>query len=302
VATALDQLAWDGGVSTRRAFGMSTAVMSLAEMGRHDEARALQATLDDAFHGKRCWALSRLADWSRAVAAGLSSEETPVPALIEVCGDAAGNNYWHWARWMLADLAEGAARGHDPAAAARAVQLLESDPWPPAGAIDGALRSFVAGAAATVLGGNGEGLTSLNQAADAFGLAGWPLMEGRALALLGASLVRIDRSRALEALEQAMICFGRCGATVRQQRILTQLDALGPRGRRKRTQGKGAGSLSGREREVARLASEGCSAREIAERLFIGERTVETHLANVYAKLGVASKLDLVRRAQELGI
>jgi DNA-binding CsgD family transcriptional regulator len=53
---------------------------------------------------------------------------------------------------------------------------------------------------------------------------------------------------------------------------------------------------------VARLASEGCSAREIAQRLFIGERTVETHLANAYAKLGVASKLDLVRRARELGL
>jgi DNA-binding CsgD family transcriptional regulator len=36
--------------------------------------------------------------------------------------------------------------------------------------------------------------------------------------------------------------------------------------------------------------------------LFIGERTVETHLANAYTKLGVASKLDLVRRASELGI
>jgi DNA-binding CsgD family transcriptional regulator len=51
---------------------------------------------------------------------------------------------------------------------------------------------------------------------------------------------------------------------------------------------------------VARLAAEGCSAKEMAERLFIGERTVETHLANVYAKLGVASKVDLVRMAAQL--
>ena len=44
------------------------------------------------------------------------------------------------------------------------------------------------------------------------------------------------------------------------------------------------------------------SAKEIAQSLFVGKRTVETHLANVYAKLGVDSKLQLVRRATELGL
>jgi DNA-binding CsgD family transcriptional regulator len=89
---------------------------------------------------------------------------------------------------------------------------------------------------------------------------------------------------------------------VRREETLALLAGLGSRGRRKMADLIGPGSLSAREREVARLASEGCSAREIAERLFIGERTVETHLANAYAKLGVTSKLDLVRRASELGI
>jgi DNA-binding CsgD family transcriptional regulator len=60
--------------------------------------------------------------------------------------------------------------------------------------------------------------------------------------------------------------------------------------------------LSRREREVARLALQGRTAPEIARELFIGERTVESHLGRIYAKLGVASKLELIQRAAELGL
>jgi DNA-binding CsgD family transcriptional regulator len=60
--------------------------------------------------------------------------------------------------------------------------------------------------------------------------------------------------------------------------------------------------LSPREREVARLAIAGHTAREIGAQLFISPRTVETHLANVYAKLGVRSKLELVGRAADLAL
>ena len=53
---------------------------------------------------------------------------------------------------------------------------------------------------------------------------------------------------------------------------------------------------------MVRLAVQGYTAREIGERLFIGKRTVETHLANAYAKLGVPSKRDLIKRSSELGL
>ncbi|WP_338202176.1 helix-turn-helix transcriptional regulator [Candidatus Nephthysia bennettiae] len=64
----------------------------------------------------------------------------------------------------------------------------------------------------------------------------------------------------------------------------------------------GAGALSRREREIVRLAVAGQTALEIAKRLYISDRTVETHLANAYIKLGVQSKFELARRADELGI
>jgi DNA-binding CsgD family transcriptional regulator len=60
--------------------------------------------------------------------------------------------------------------------------------------------------------------------------------------------------------------------------------------------------LTRREREVVALAAYGWTAVEIADQLRIGERTVETHLANAYPKLGVRSKLELVREAARLGV
>jgi pimeloyl-ACP methyl ester carboxylesterase/DNA-binding CsgD family transcriptional regulator len=50
------------------------------------------------------------------------------------------------------------------------------------------------------------------------------------------------------------------------------------------------GELSPREREVLRMVAQGCSNAEVADRLFISARTVERHLSNAYAKLGVSGR------------
>jgi DNA-binding NarL/FixJ family response regulator len=53
-------------------------------------------------------------------------------------------------------------------------------------------------------------------------------------------------------------------------------------------------NLSPSEREVARLVVEGLSNHEIAGKLFVTEKTIKFHLTNVYAKLGVQSRAQLI--------
>ena len=61
-------------------------------------------------------------------------------------------------------------------------------------------------------------------------------------------------------------------------------------------------TLSGREREVLHLAAEGHTSAEIAGRLYISSRTVETHRANLMHKLGLRTQTELVRYALRRGI
>lgn len=60
--------------------------------------------------------------------------------------------------------------------------------------------------------------------------------------------------------------------------------------------------LTRREREVLEVASEGLTAREIADRLGVRERTVTTHLARIYGKLGVGNRLAALRLAAQSGL
>ena len=61
-------------------------------------------------------------------------------------------------------------------------------------------------------------------------------------------------------------------------------------------------SLTTREREVLQLSAESSSATEIAARLGISPRTVETHRENLMRKLGLQSQTDLIRYALRRGI
>jgi DNA-binding NarL/FixJ family response regulator len=80
--------------------------------------------------------------------------------------------------------------------------------------------------------------------------------------------------------------------------MVEELDAL----REVTDRGPGSESLTPREKEVLRLLSEGLSARQMARRLELSERTINTHVANVYRKLAVSNRVQAVRQAIRLGL
>jgi DNA-binding CsgD family transcriptional regulator len=68
------------------------------------------------------------------------------------------------------------------------------------------------------------------------------------------------------------------------------------RGERKRP-ASGWASLTPAELDVIRLVSEGLPNKDIAARLFVSPRTIQSHLTRVYTKLGIASRVQLAQEA-----
>jgi DNA-binding NarL/FixJ family response regulator len=74
-----------------------------------------------------------------------------------------------------------------------------------------------------------------------------------------------------------------------------------PRGVRNSTRGNAFG-LTGRELQVLQLLCEGLRNAEIAQRLSRSVRTVDNHVASVFAKLGVETRLAAIQAAQRAGL
>ncbi len=76
--------------------------------------------------------------------------------------------------------------------------------------------------------------------------------------------------------------------------MLAEVQALSPGGPEE--------VVSKREEEVLQLIADGCSSAEVADRLFISQKTVKNHLASIYQKLDARDRTQAVLRAMRMGI
>jgi DNA-binding CsgD family transcriptional regulator len=152
-----------------------------------------------------------------------------------------------------------------------------------------AYASRCRGLAAATRGDVNDATLLLEQAVAQHGAAGDPFGRARTLLALGVVRRRERQKRAArDAIQAALAGFEELGAAGWAGKARAELGKISGR---RRDEG-----LTPAERRVAALVAEGRTNREVAAALFLGERTVESHLTKVYEKLGVRSRTELASK------
>jgi DNA-binding NarL/FixJ family response regulator len=167
--------------------------------------------------------------------------------------------------------------------------------------MSGIPRSIADGLRACALAqADGPDIDQLWEVAAIYERIGFPVILARTLVDIGAALRRQRQpAAAREPLRRALDLARECGARALAERAEHELRAAGARPRRDRVTGRDA--LTGTEMRVAQLAIEGMTNRQIAETLFVTKKTVESHLAHVFQKLGIHARNELQQALDATG-
>ncbi|MFL5962760.1 MAG: AAA family ATPase [Gaiellaceae bacterium] len=203
--------------------------------------------------------------------------------------DPAGAAFHPFVRgWALADLTDAAVRGDGDLDAVRGY-LSE---WEQVAEATTAPHLQVQVAYASAILAKDAVAEQCFRVAIASAQAEWPFYVARAQLAYGAWLRRHRRMTQSRApLREAAETFDALGLLRYAERARRELRASGETVRR-RVPG-GWSQLSPQELQIAQLAAEGFSNREIGERLYLSHRTVESHLYRLFPKLGVTSRAQL---------
>lgn len=189
--------------------------------------------------------------------------------------------------WLIADLAE-AARHIDQLDAARSrVAQVEAG----VGTHPGTWIALGLGYARAMVADPADAGDLFDEAL-ASDLTRWPFQRARLQLAYGQWLRRQRRvAESRGVLRAARDTFDALGCEPWSEQARRELRASGERSRRRVPEARD--QLTAQELQIAQLAAEGLSNREIGQRLFLSHRTISTHLYRVFPKLGITSRAEL---------
>jgi DNA-binding CsgD family transcriptional regulator len=289
-ATEARELAEETGQPFLRALVVATQAKLAALRGDLDEATALATEAESGGAPVGARPVMATAQHARALAAlSIGDHEQALVRLLRM-HDPADTSYQLALRChTIADLAEAAARSGRPEAAKAAMTGMEDAATKTISpSLHGGLRLARATLAADAY---ADDLFRTALRAD---LTCQPLMRARTELAYGEWLRRQRRTTdARRALRSARDTFDALGAIPWGQRARNELRAAGEVSRPRET--TATDQLTPQEYQIALLAAEGLTNREIGQRLYISHRTVGGHLARIFPKLGISSRAGLHR-------
>jgi DNA-binding CsgD family transcriptional regulator len=270
--------------------GLPPASLALAAFRGHepDALQLIETSTRDVIARGEGMGLT-LAQWASALLHnGLARYEDALAAADQAAEDP--RELW-FSTWTMVELVEAAVRSGHADRANEALQYLTDStrasgtPW--ALGVEARSRALVS---------DGPGAEALyREAIDHLGPTRLRVEEARAHLLYGEWLRR-ERRRldAREQLRAAHELFSDFGMEAFAERARVELEATGERARKRTVET--LDQLTPQEAQIARLAAQGETNREIAAQLFISPSTVEYHLRKAFRKLDVKSRTQLVHR------
>lgn len=263
----------------------SSHLLLAAWRGRESETTDLLATIIDEATARGEGTEVSLAHYSRAV---LHNALGDYPVALVAAARACESDEFTISNVSLFELVEAASRAGEPEHAIEAMEELSSrarvsdTPW----ALGLAARSRAltsTGSAAENL--YLEAIEHLRTCRIATHLARTHLVYGEWLRREG------RRQDAREQLRTAHDLLSNMGAEAFAARAARELSATGEHPRKRTAQP--IDELTSHELHIARLVATGATSREVGAQLFLSPRTIETHLRNIFRKLGITSRRQL---------
>ena len=283
-------------VETDQETFVATAHMALAQHHalRGDLEKSAAAVAEAERHGRHVYADGLLANVHHArglleLAAGRHADAFDTLRHIYEPGDEGSHPFVRsWAISEMVDASIPAARTAD---AARYLDALDEHPGLAASPWQRISMAY-ARAVLAADGGNDAAAEAAFAAALAADLERWPLPRARLLLAYGAWLRRQRRvAESRDPLRSARDLFDAIGVPWMADRARRELGATGEVSRARSR--KSVDDLTPQELQIARLAANGLSNRDIGEQLYLSHRTVGFHLYHVYPKLGISGRAQL---------